>query len=289
MSRRGSKSLMVQWLKNHFNKTGLKKPHARLTRFPVYSINNEKGSAIVMALIFMVLATTLMVTAAQLVTTMRKNTNEQSFALAMAENAAQAGLEDAIGWFGRQPVQPVAGGATSTVSIGYPLIYNSMAVTYADQVFSPVYNISNPATTDSIDPSGASVTNNWVSNSLTNEFSPDGAGSVSNATTIGDQRYWERYQVLSSCLLPSLTIFPVPSSTGSTISRATGSIIPSTATAWFGRSIPPVTLITGGTSPKAFPPLIIGTSLITKPPIKCWPRRAWPPRYAGCPPTCLGT
>lgn len=150
-----------------------------------------------MAGIFMMLAATLMVTAANLVTTARKDANDQAYSVALAENAAQAGLEDAIGWFKRQPVQPVAanGGAVTTVT--YPVTYNGMAVSFADQVFNPVFNTANPVTTDTIDPTG---------NVLANEFSPDGAGSVSEATTIGDERYWERYEVQKQ--LPATASMP---------------------------------------------------------------------------------
>lgn len=142
-----------------------------------------------MAAIFMVLATSLMVTAANMVKTARSDSNEQAYAVALAENAAQAGLEDAIGWFKRQPIQPVAANANALTTVSYPVTYNSMAVSYADQVFYPIYNAANPVTTDTIDYSAGTTIG------IVNEFSPDGAGNVSEATTIGDERIWERYEV----------------------------------------------------------------------------------------------
>jgi hypothetical protein len=154
-------------------------------------LKNQQGSALVMAAIFMVLATTLMVTAGTMVKTARNDANEQAYAVALAENAAQAGLEDAIGWYKRQIIQPVAANASAVTTVTYPVTYNSMAVSYADEVFFPLYNTANPVTTDTIDPYAESVSGIG----LVNEFSPDGAGSVSEATTIGDERIWERYEV----------------------------------------------------------------------------------------------
>jgi hypothetical protein len=151
---------------------------------------SSRGSAIVMACVFMVLAVSLMSTAAQLVKTARNDANQESYSVALAENAAQAGLEDAIGWFKRQPSQPVAANPTygsPNPTPTFPVTYQGMPVSYNDEVFYPIYNTSNPATTDTIDSTGQI--------GLVNEFSPYGAGSVSQATTNGDQPIWERYEV----------------------------------------------------------------------------------------------
>lgn len=152
-----------------------------------------------MAAIFMVVAAVLVTVGTQLVATARKQANQQTNAVAIAQNAAQAGLQDAIGWFKRQVTQPVAANPLSLYGVApnptptYPatIVTNtgSMAVSYSDEAFFPVYNTANPVSTDTIDSSvGTTI-------GLVNEFSPDGASSVSQATTDGSQPRWERYEV----------------------------------------------------------------------------------------------
>lgn len=165
----------------------------------IKTIQNNKGSAMVMAAIFMIVAAVLVVAGAQLVKTARQQANQQAYAVAMAENAADAGLQDAIGWFKRQNIQPVAANPTCAPTPHptptYPVTITTnvgpLTVTYTDQAFNPVYNTTNPVSTDTIDPYAGTVTGIG----LVNEFSPDGAGSVSQATTDGTQSRWERYEV----------------------------------------------------------------------------------------------
>jgi len=151
-----------------------------------------------MATMFMIIAAVLIVVGTQLVKTARQQANQQTNSVAVAQNAAQAGLQDAIGWFKRQTNQPVAAetnpnnyGAAPNPTPTYPVTITTnngpLTVTYSDQAFYPVYNTANPVSTDTIDP---------TIQGIVNEFSPDGAGSVSQATTDGSQPRWERYEVL---------------------------------------------------------------------------------------------
>lgn len=94
------------------SKTGQGKP---LTSAGFHSsfqiLKNEKGSAIVMALVLMVAATMLIVVGVRLLVTMNQQTQQQTLAVAEAENAAKAGLQDATNWFRRQ---------SNTVSYYFP-------------------------------------------------------------------------------------------------------------------------------------------------------------------------
>jgi hypothetical protein len=72
----------------------------------------NKGSALVMALIIMVLVVMLATVGTQLMVTTQKWMNLQAHSGAEADNVSRAGLLDAISWFRGQTAQPVHSGYT---------------------------------------------------------------------------------------------------------------------------------------------------------------------------------
>src|SRR5690242_16411865 len=73
------------------------------------TLRNLKGSAaIIMAFIFMVMASLLVVAGTQLVKVLNQQSRQQELYFNEAKNAALAGLSDAKGWFTRQASQPVS-------------------------------------------------------------------------------------------------------------------------------------------------------------------------------------
>jgi hypothetical protein len=161
-------------------------PQSADKNFRLSFIRNHKGSALVMAAIFMLVAVTLITVGVKLASNARSQTKTQAVVMAEAEDAARAGLIDALGWFRRQNTQPVAA-TTLFGATPQPTPTFTAPISFVDQVFNPIYNTSNPSATDTLDGS--------MTIGIVNEFSPDGAGSVSEATTIGDQVVWERYEV----------------------------------------------------------------------------------------------
>lgn len=147
-----------------------------------------------MAIMFMLATAVLVTVGTYLVRDARKVANEQTSAVAMAENAALSGLKDTISWFNRQQNQPVGANPPYTAPPNPAPIFpvnittnaGNLSVSYCDEAFYPVYNTTQAVSTDTIDPTG---------NALANEFSPDGANSVSAAVTDGSQSRWERYEV----------------------------------------------------------------------------------------------
>jgi hypothetical protein len=71
---------------------------------------SRRGSAIVITMIFFLIVSFLMVTGYQLITTSFKESKYQQTTVLQAENAARAGIMDAISWFRRQSKQPVRKG-----------------------------------------------------------------------------------------------------------------------------------------------------------------------------------
>jgi Tfp pilus assembly protein PilX len=151
---------------------------------------SSKGSVLVMAAIFMVVAAILVVTGFQLMTTVNKQARQQELYTNEAKNAALAGLQDATGWFIRQNTQPVAAAvgfgaeptviptyAPSTLATPGPNFY------YVDQAFNPQYDSADPMLGDTLN---ATI-------GIENEFSPQGAGSVSEGAS--NDTMWDRYEV----------------------------------------------------------------------------------------------
>ncbi|MDD4003817.1 MAG: hypothetical protein PHW69_01270, partial [Elusimicrobiaceae bacterium] len=103
-------------------------------------ITRADGSALVMAIMLSMVILLLCLAGGKLLETSSRETNINKNVLAEADNVARAGLVDAISWFRRQSVQPVAA--------GYPLRGGA----YADQAFYPRYSTA-ASSCDTIDES----------------------------------------------------------------------------------------------------------------------------------------
>ena len=77
-------------------------------------MRSSKGTALVLALIICVIVAILSVVGSQLITSTNKDMLHQQHLSSEADNIARAGLVDAISWFRRQQVQPVAAGVPPT-------------------------------------------------------------------------------------------------------------------------------------------------------------------------------
>lgn len=126
------------------------------TSNPIY---NSKGSALVIAIIFMVVASILITVGAKLISNTYKMTKEQELYVGEAENVARAGLQDAMAWYRRQggPIYAfnISPSAYSPVSIGATPTFGVMAsgtpYTYVDQPFNPSSNTINAQKSDTLD------------------------------------------------------------------------------------------------------------------------------------------
>lgn len=112
---------------------------------------NQKGNALVMASIFVVVGVTLVTVGARLISNASREAKADQTNIAEADNAARAGLEDALNYFIRVNAAGSAGmrafnqayfpGQTPQFATG---------VSYIDQPFNPQWN-SNPKQSDTID------------------------------------------------------------------------------------------------------------------------------------------
>lgn len=145
---------------------------------------SHRGSALVITIVLMLVASTLIVVGVQLLSNMNKQTQQQTLAVAEAENAAYAGLVDAANWFRRQ---------NNTVSYFYPNAVPTPQPQYnsVDDPFAPV---TNSTTKDTIDPSIGVVYQYPIN------------GAV--VKLAGTNNIWARYEVRKST--NSLTPTPVP-------------------------------------------------------------------------------
>ena len=170
-------------LKNHTfpsPKTLRRRSPARLTSsFSQRSKLSQKGSALIMASIFMIVATYLVTIGAKLVSDTNKQAKQRELFVGEAENVARAGLIDAKAWFIRQTANGglVFGNTSSSVTVGMTPTVNP-SYTSADQAFNPIYNASNPQGSDTSEPNFGIV----------QEYPLDQA-VTSKAT------YWARYEI----------------------------------------------------------------------------------------------
>jgi len=96
---------------------------------------NRRGSALVMTMIFFIIVSFLIAAGYQLITTSFEESKYQQTTVLQAENAARAGIMDAISWFRRQSRQPVRMGTDYT---------------WADGAFNPKTS-TDPVNNDTID------------------------------------------------------------------------------------------------------------------------------------------
>ncbi|HEY5038087.1 MAG TPA: hypothetical protein VIJ93_03340, partial [bacterium] len=162
----------------------------RLSRFfampPVRAKNNSslkltnRGSALVMAAIFMVISTTLITVGMKLIANASRAAKERELYIGEAENVARAGLQDAMGWFRRQSGNGgvVFGNQINTYAPGGAAPVINPLYTNVDQAFNPVYNAVNSQGSDTIDASIGIVSEYPLNDAVT-----------ANAL------YWARYEV----------------------------------------------------------------------------------------------
>jgi len=159
--------------------------------FRMPNLKSSKGSFITLAAVFMVVVAILIPVGMVLLNSVRTNTQQAQEFVAGAQNAAKAGLEDALGYFVRQKVLitafsgNVTAGATPTYVAG---------VSYVDQPFNPQYNASNPEYSDTFQ---ATVTGPGMAHAfygLCNEYSVD---AYSNTIPAAGHSavYYARYEV----------------------------------------------------------------------------------------------
>ena len=130
----------------------------------------------VMAMFFLLVAVSLITTGMKLVSTASREAKQTELYVGEAENVARAGLTDALGYFRRQ--QKIVMAFNQNYGAGSVPIYSS-GISYVDQPFNPVYNGSNPASSDTLD---ASI-------GIVNEYPLDGGGTTMDAVL------WGRYEV----------------------------------------------------------------------------------------------
>lgn len=92
----------------------------------------QKGSALVVALMLLIVVVYLVSVGGQLIVTSYKETKTQQNVVAESDNVARAGLVDALAWFKRQSQQPVSSGVPPGYKTGY---------SWVDGAFYPRYNI----------------------------------------------------------------------------------------------------------------------------------------------------
>ena len=109
---------------------------------PFRAIASSRGSALVIAIVLMLVASMLIVVGSRLLVTMNKQTQQQTLVVAEAENAARAGLVDAINWFRRK------NGLVSYYVPPYPPYNPSTFLSYIDDAFAPTQNASTQDTMD---------------------------------------------------------------------------------------------------------------------------------------------
>ncbi len=158
-------------------------------RGPERPLMNSKGSALVMASIFMMVAVVLITIGLKLATSANKQTSADSLYVGEAENVARAGLVDALGWLrrnsGTTPVKAVVGNLAPGATPTYAINPNTgTTFVYADQPFNPQSSTSNAAKNDTMDPTIG----------LVNEYSVDYGGNSLDANAVLFGRYEVRQQ-----------------------------------------------------------------------------------------------
>jgi hypothetical protein len=156
-------------------------PEARPSPFrrSARTVRGQRGSALVMAAIFMLVATTLITVGTKLVSDSSQQGHQRELYVGMAENVARAGIVDALGWFTRQTANNgvVFGATTDTYVPGQTVTLNSVYANF-DQAFNPQSDTADAQLSDT----------NVASIGIVNEFPLDNA-----VTSLA--LYWGHYEV----------------------------------------------------------------------------------------------
>lgn len=181
-------------------------PKQRPYFFYIPNLRSPKGSIIAMTFVLMLVMSVLIPVAMSLLTSVRQTTNESQLNVAGAENAAKAGLEDALGWFVRQNkvmtayANNVTLGSTPTWGISSynlsptptPIYYS-----YVDQPFAPAYDGSNPAYSDTSESTTLDVADGVTScfYGIANEYPVDASSNTIPAAGQTTAVLFARYEV----------------------------------------------------------------------------------------------
>jgi hypothetical protein len=188
MAFRELKNRMVGKLQELWNNPGVSSPQTALLPVSPDPPKKQQGSALVMAAIFMILATFLITVGVRLVSDSSNQAKKRTMMVAEAENIARAGLTDALGWFRRQTANnglvsafnvqngAVAPASTPTYNTGP----NGLAFTGPDQAFWPLNNTGLGQSLN--DTSDANI-------GLMREYPLDSAVSAT-------ANFWGRYEVV---------------------------------------------------------------------------------------------
>ncbi len=130
--------------------------HVLSRSFPQLKLNDQKGSALVMAAIFMVIATTLITVGMKLVSSASMDAKQRELYVGEAENVARAGLTDALGFFVRRNqsagfVRAYAKGYLEGQPVSWTTNFAGVAYSYVDQAFDPQNNTVNAQASDTLD------------------------------------------------------------------------------------------------------------------------------------------
>ncbi len=162
--------------------------------FYIPNAKSEKGSLIAMTAVFMVVVAILIPVAMRLVSDTRRNTQQAQLYVAGAQNAAKAGLEDALGYFVRQ--NTILTAFSKQITVGQTPTY-ATGVSYVDQPFNPVYNTTNAAYSDTFQAvtlnTGSGISHAFYG--LTNEYPLDAASNTLAAAGQTASVYFARYEV----------------------------------------------------------------------------------------------
>jgi hypothetical protein len=156
-------------------------------------INDQEGSALVMACIFMLIAATLITVGAKLVANSQRDSTQVNLYVGEAENVARSGLVDALGYLRRNSgVKPLSAFTSSQIQMNQvptfainPQDPGGNPYYYVDQPFQPQINTTNAQVSDTLEPVIGIV----------NEYSVDSANNSTDANALLFGRYEVRKQV----------------------------------------------------------------------------------------------
>jgi hypothetical protein len=166
--------------------------------FYMPNLKSERGSLIALAAVFMVVVAISIPVALTVAKDVRTNTQQAQLYVAGAQNAAKAGLEDALGYFVRQnTVLRALNGTYTYLTTPTPTAF-ATPYTYVDQPFNPSYNPSNPQYSDTFQATTVNlaggmtnafygICNEYPIDALTNTLIAAGAPTIS--------AYFARYEV----------------------------------------------------------------------------------------------
>ncbi|HTA76660.1 MAG TPA: hypothetical protein VK791_05850, partial [bacterium] len=183
--------------------------------FYVPNAKSEKGSLVALAAVFMLVVAVLIPVAMTLVRNVRTDTSQAQLYVAGAQNAAKAGLEDALGYFIRQGKLLTAySGNVMTNTTPTPTVF-AAGMSYVDQPFNPVYNTANAQYSDTFQGTtvnlAGGITHAFYG--LCNEYPIDASANSLVAAGQTTSVYFARYEIAEqtspALISPTATLNPL--------------------------------------------------------------------------------